>query len=253
VSESDKLDATARVSLLTVHNAKGLEFPIVFLAGLEEGLFPHTRSKDSEAMLEEERRLCYVGMTRAEKKLTMSWARARRRFGGGPLEPAIRSRFLLELPQELLLNKGASVSGQGVGGYGSSGYGSGGFRGTPGRGEVDLFSERHEVRSTAERNQYTGKTYNSLENISQFFEARGLKPPSAPAAPPAGNKVVPMPAARPARKSLSPGSHVDHPKYGRGQILRREGEGDDAKVTVMFPGHGLKKLIAKYAGLKTDS
>jgi DNA helicase-2/ATP-dependent DNA helicase PcrA len=117
---------------------------------------------------------------------------------------------------------------------------------------VDLFAERHEVRSSAGRSQYTGKTYNSLENISQFFEARGLKPPSAPAAPPAGSKVVPMPAKKPARKSLSPGSHVDHPKYGRGQILRREGEGDDAKITVMFPGHGLKKIIAKYAGLKSE-
>ena len=62
-----------------MHNAKGLEFPVVFIAGLEEGLFPHSRSLDSEAAMEEERRLCYVGMTRAEKRLYLSWARYRRR------------------------------------------------------------------------------------------------------------------------------------------------------------------------------
>ena len=83
VADADALDEQAQVSLLTLHNAKGLEFPIVFLAGLEEGLFPHSRSLDSPALMEEERRLCYVGMTRAEKRLFLSWARSRRRFGGG--------------------------------------------------------------------------------------------------------------------------------------------------------------------------
>src|SRR5438046_3000110 len=80
VSDADNVDERAQVNLLTLHNAKGLEFPFVFLAGLEEGLFPHSRSFDSEAMLEEERRLCYVGMTRAEKRLILTWARYRRRF-----------------------------------------------------------------------------------------------------------------------------------------------------------------------------
>ncbi|HZO52872.1 MAG TPA: UvrD-helicase domain-containing protein, partial [Bryobacteraceae bacterium] len=108
VADSDQLDESARVSLLTVHNAKGLEWPVVFLAGLEEGLFPHSRSRDSESAMEEERRLCYVGMTRAQRKLTLSWARARRKFGGGPLEPAIRSRFLSEVPAEIVEKKGAA-------------------------------------------------------------------------------------------------------------------------------------------------
>jgi DNA helicase-2/ATP-dependent DNA helicase PcrA len=70
---------------MTLHNAKGLEFPVVFLAGLEDGLFPHSRSL-SEAAMEEERRLCYVGMTRAEKRLVLTWAKYRRRFGGGEQE-----------------------------------------------------------------------------------------------------------------------------------------------------------------------
>ncbi|MDZ7637940.1 MAG: 3'-5' exonuclease [Bryobacterales bacterium] len=94
VAASDDLDEQIQVSLLTVHNAKGLEFPVVIMAGMEEKLFPHSRSIDSAAMMEEERRLCYVGMTRAEQKLFLTHARYRRRFGGGQQEPCMRSRFL---------------------------------------------------------------------------------------------------------------------------------------------------------------
>ena len=86
VADADSVDQEAPVSLLTIHNAKGLEFPNVFLAGLEEGIFPHSRSLLSEAAMEEERRLCYVGMTRAEKRLYVTWARYRRRFGGSQPE-----------------------------------------------------------------------------------------------------------------------------------------------------------------------
>jgi len=81
VSETDQLDESAAISLLTMHNAKGLEFPIVFVAGMEEGLFPHTRALDSKAAMEEERRLCYVAMTRAEQRLFLTNARYRRRWG----------------------------------------------------------------------------------------------------------------------------------------------------------------------------
>ncbi len=101
VADSDALDEQAAVSLLTIHNAKGLEFPNVFLAGLEEGIFPHSRSLLSEAAMEEERRLCYVGMTRAEKRLYVTWARYRRRFGGGQPEVCLPSRFLNEVPPSL--------------------------------------------------------------------------------------------------------------------------------------------------------
>ncbi len=122
VSDADSADERATVSLLTMHNAKGLEFPIVFIAGLEEGLFPHSRSLDSESGMEEERRLCYVGMTRAETRLYLTWARYRRRFGGGQREPSIPSRFLKEVPPALL----DRVRGD--------------------QGHVDLTAERYQVR-----------------------------------------------------------------------------------------------------------
>jgi DNA helicase-2/ATP-dependent DNA helicase PcrA len=213
-----------------MHNAKGLEFPVVFVAGMEDGLFPHSRSLDSEAQMEEERRLCYVGMTRAEKRLYLSWARSRRRFGGGQPEQTIRSRFLKEVPEPLLhLVRGDSPSS--------------------GR-QVDLYTERYEVRETARKNLYTGKTYNSVENIRQFFAERGAPQP-APAA------AVPKPAPRPvapgiARKKIGPGSTVQHATYGRGTVVRLEGSGEDTKLTVNFPGYGIKKLVAKYAGIKIE-
>ncbi len=236
VADSDDLDEQAGISLLTMHNAKGLEWPVVFIAGLEEGLFPHSRSLNSNSAMEEERRLCYVGMTRAQKRLILSWARQRRRFGGGQPEPCIASRFLKEVPAELIEKLRQDAGGR----------------------HVDLFSERHEVRETAKRNMYTGKTYNSLENISQFFAERGIaapRPPAPQAKTPAPQQpqvktAAPQPAAR--KKPLGAGSTIRHPKYGRGTVLRREGDGEDAKLTVSFPGYGLKKLVQKYAGITID-
>jgi len=216
---------------LTLHNAKGLEFPIVFLAGLEEGLFPHQRSMDSVAALEEERRLCYVGMTRAQKRLYLTWAKYRRRFGGGEQERMVPSRFLAEAPGDLIVNLGDDDS-------------------VP---QVDLHAERFQVRQSAQRNTFTGKTYNSLENISQFFADRGVafptQPPGPGARPPVAAPAKP-PAPAPPRRSARTGMTVEHPKYGTGTVVRREGEGEDAKITVSFPRYGLKKLVEKYAGLK---
>ena len=257
VSDADQVDTEAQVSLLTIHNAKGLEFPIVFLAGMEEGLFPHSRSLENESQMEEERRLCYVGMTRAEKRLYVSWARFRRRWGGGTPEPSIPSRFLAEIPKDLSeqIGKARNVS------------------------QVDLYAERHYVRESARKNLYTGKTYNSVENISQYFAERGMPPPAGiqqaqarQSAPPAGQpqqrppvqSPPPQPTYRPAasagvkpqgapaggKKKIGPGSIVTHPKFGRGTVMKREGEGDDARLTINFPGFGLKKIIERYAGIK---
>lgn len=235
VADADAVDEHAQVSLLTLHNAKGLEFPIVFLAGMEEGLFPHQRSMASVAALEEERRLCYVGMTRAQKRLYLTWAKYRRRFGGGEQERTVPSRFLAEAPEDLIVNLGDDRAG------------------LP---QVDLHAERYEVRQSAQRNTFTGKTYNSLDNISQFFAERGVAfpapnaRPAIPPRPPISNPPA-KPAAPPApRRSARTGMTVEHPKYGTGTVVRREGEGEDAKITVSFPRYGLKKLVEKYAGLK---
>ena len=101
ITDLDKYDATQqRVTLMTLHSAKGLEFPVVFMTGMEEGLFPHSRSGDLGEELAEERRLCYVGMTRAMKKLYLSHARRRRVYGTYQFNPP--SRFLTEIPEELL-------------------------------------------------------------------------------------------------------------------------------------------------------
>jgi DNA helicase-2/ATP-dependent DNA helicase PcrA len=205
----------------------------VFIAGLEEGLFPHSRSLDEPAMLEEERRLCYVGMTRAQKRLFLTWAQRRRRFGGGPYELQEPSRFLREVPPQYLEISGAAPPAE--------------FDESP--AGVDLFVEQHEVRQAARKHAYTGKTYNSVENIAEFFRERGLPPPQAAPKPPA---VPPKPAAKAPGGGFRAGATVEHPKYGKGLVLRREGQGDDTKLTVSFPGYGLKKLVAKYAGLKID-
>jgi DNA helicase-2/ATP-dependent DNA helicase PcrA len=101
VSDLDEADLRGeRVSLMTAHSAKGLEFPAVFLVGMEEGIFPHAASSRDELAVEEERRLCYVGMTRAMERLTLTWARKRRRFGSQSF--ATPSRFLAEIPASLV-------------------------------------------------------------------------------------------------------------------------------------------------------
>jgi DNA helicase-2/ATP-dependent DNA helicase PcrA len=176
----------------------------------------------------------------------LSWARFRRRFGGGQPEPSIPSRFLNEVPRTLVDHNGRG--------------------GQPSVPQVDLYAERSYVRETAKRNVYNGKTYNSVENISNFFAERGmplpsgLQRPAASAAPvrpqqqaPIQQPAKPAAAAPPKKKaSFGAGSTVRHPKYGRGTILRREGEGDDAKLTISFPGYGLKKIIEKFAGIREE-
>ena len=107
VSDADQYDAAQQITLMTLHAAKGLEFSLVFLVGLEEGLFPHSRTLLAADDIEEERRLCYVGMTRAMDTLVLSRARFRRRYATEMAEPTTPSRFLEEIPAELLEDLGS--------------------------------------------------------------------------------------------------------------------------------------------------
>ena len=239
VSDADQYDASAQVTLMTLHSAKGLEFPLVFLAGLEENLFPHSRTLLNPSELEEERRLCYVGMTRAMNTLVLTRARYRRRYGTDMPEPTLPSRFLEEIPQQLL---------EDLGSRGRSSERTPVFSQTA--AESSHYNYEDEDQSASgpaqtygggkKRTSYEGPTYNSIENIAEFFASRGKKFTSPKMAPPA-------PAGR---KGFRPGQRVRHPKYGEGTVYKREGEGDEAKITVQFSGFGLKKLVEKYAQLE---
>jgi DNA helicase-2/ATP-dependent DNA helicase PcrA len=262
VSDADQYQRDAPVTLMTMHSAKGLEFPLVFIVGMEDGLFPHARAAADRAELEEERRLAYVAITRAERFLYVTHAMRRRVYGEElASEP---SQFLNEMPLELLedLSRGSS--------WLSFARGS------------SATEARHAAKvlrgdTSRQERRYGGKTYDSVDSIAEFFRQRGeqisrnaaaakqaaqpkaqtQQPP--PARPDATQRAAGTPTARGANTptpssstgaGFVPGSHVRHPKYGRGLVLRREGTGDSAKLLVSFPGFGQKKLVEKYAGLE---
>jgi DNA helicase-2/ATP-dependent DNA helicase PcrA len=184
ITDIDQWDDTKdAVTLMTLHAAKGLEFPVVFIAGLEEGLFPLSRSLESTSELEEERRLFYVGITRAEERLFLSHALHRRRFGD---MTNLRSRFLDEIPEELL--------------------------------EVeDHVSARAQAFAKADLGRigtFSPDTANIYDSLLQV------------------------------------GTRVIHSHWGEGQIIQREGFGENLKLTVVFRGGMRKKLLAKYADLE---
>ncbi len=175
MTDIDRWDSSQEaVNLMTLHSAKGLEFPIVFICGLEEGLFPLSRSMDTVAELEEERRLFYVGVTRAKGKVFLSYAKRRKRFGE---MLNLRSQFLDEIPEELV--------------------------------EIENFEEKFGDRiSLAEKSHFNH--YDSM---------------------------------------LKVGTRVIHSTFGLGEIIKKEGMGENLQLIVLFNG-GKKKLMAKYANLE---
>ncbi|HJR09349.1 MAG TPA: UvrD-helicase domain-containing protein [Pyrinomonadaceae bacterium] len=249
VSDTDQYKRDAPVTLMTVHSAKGLEFPLVFIVGLEDGLFPHSRSATDRAEMEEERRLCYVAITRAERFLYVTHAMKRRVYGEElASEP---SQFLNEMPFDLLedLSRGPSwLSFARSSDRMENAHAARALRGQT-NGEPRI-----------EKQPYAGKTYNSADSIAEFFRQRGQQVNPRPHAPPqptikrrtdaGGASSASSSAASSASGGFVPGTHVKHAKYGRGLVLRREGTGDAAKLTISFPGFGQKKLIEKYAGLE---
>ncbi|HXI92071.1 MAG TPA: UvrD-helicase domain-containing protein [Blastocatellia bacterium] len=247
VADTDQYKADARVTLMTMHSAKGLEFPLVFIVGLEEGLFPHSRASASEEDLEEERRLCYVAITRAQKDLYITHAMQRRIFGEEDVtEP---SRFLNELPLELMQNLS----------QGSSWLGFAERAETRQNREAAAALRGEPSRAVKKTSNYAGKTYNSVDGVREFFKSRTTsgggeagerRSGGAEGRRRKGAEAVRGPAAADSGGQFLVGARVKHAKYGFGVVLRSEGAGDDAKLTVSFPGYGQKKFVAKFAALE---
>jgi len=242
VSDADAYDEQAQITLMTLHAAKGLEFSLVFLCGLEEGLFPHSRTFLQPDDIEEERRLCYVGMTRAMDTLVLTRAVYRRRYGTDLPEASVPSRFLEEVPAGLVDELGGSRRKR-----------ESSRARVPTPQEPDQaahYAYEDEDQSSANwtapgkprtpASTYSGQSYNSIDNIAEFFASRGKKF-SIP------KTLVEEPKGK---KGFRPGQKVRHPKYGEGTVYHREGEGEEAKITVQFPRFGLKKLVEKYAQLE---
>jgi DNA helicase-2/ATP-dependent DNA helicase PcrA len=219
-SDTDQYRGDADVTLLTMHSAKGLEFPVVFIVGIEEGLLPHVRSTDGLEDIEEERRLCYVAITRAQRHLYLSRATRRRIFGEE--NQATPSRFLDEIPPHLLEET----------------FGSTAFPGNSPRWNLDQLSDAGTSAAPQKRtSNYRGKTYNNVSGVYEFLQRQA-------------RASEPVPANAEQTGEFRRGSRVRHVQYGYGVVLGFEGDGDDTKMTVRFTSYGEKKFIAKSAKLE---
>ena len=267
VADTDQYKSDVPVTLMTAHSAKGLEFPLVFIVGLEDGLFPHSRSLSDASDIEEERRLAYVAMTRAEKYLYVTHAVKRRVYGKElASEP---SQFLNEMPLELIedISRGGSWLSFARGSKAPEQPASLAYEfdesSENNRGEISESGSSGRLSARRPGKKYPGKTYDSVESIEEFFRKRAARigghgtvgdrvnplTPGAKIQSPASPRPLP-PQPAPLTTDIVPGSYVRHAKYGRGLVLRREGSGDQTKFTVSFPGYGQKKLIEKYANLE---
>jgi DNA helicase-2/ATP-dependent DNA helicase PcrA len=247
VSDADQYDEHAQITLMTLHAAKGLEFPLVVLAGMEEGLFPHSRTMLEPDSIEEERRLCYVGMTRAMDTLILSRAVYRRRYGTDMPEASVPSRFLEEVPPQLVEELGGSRVSRprphdrvGTGALARSAMRRPAAESTHYSYEDEDQSAAWNPARVKPKTATPLANYNSIDNIAEFFASRGKKfhVPKLISEEPKGTR------------GFRPGQKVKHPKYGEGTVYQREGDGEDAKITVQFPRFGLKKLVERYAQLE---
>ena len=282
ISDIDSYNESAdQVVLMTIHSAKGLEFPYVFLIGMEEGVFPSEMSKYSEADLEEERRLAYVGITRAKKELYISNSVTRMLYGRTQRnEP---SRFLREIEPEYIEETRSPVLEQRsrLGGWGS-GYGSdtvpGGASGYSGPSGWGRAASGH-GSGYGSRSGYLNKEYNAPMSNNRGFGSdyagrgsassghvgcssgsgssgfgSGYGRPAAPKAPvrPAGGGVTSSPrpaAASTGPKHYEPGDIVEHKVFGRGKVLKVKPAAGDQIVEISFEKVGVKKTMANFAPL----
>ncbi len=216
VSDADSFEGKPGVTLITLHSTKGLEFDHVFLTGMEEGICPHSRSLNEEKGIEEERRLVYVGMTRARSSLTLTRAVYRRIFGNEKqLRASLPSRFLAEIPSELVETVRGSMA---------------------------------EIGSTRRYEPDPEYSYSPEEFLRRV---RGQSQPVSAPRRSSSSRTISHPAAR-RGADANPllGQRVRHPSYGVGTIVGVEGDDEDRRLSVSFPGRGTKKFIERYAQLE---
>ena len=251
-----------RVTLMTLHAAKGLEFPIVFMAGMEEGIFPHSNSLLEEDKLEEERRACYVGITRAKKKLYLTHAGQRMLFGRTSYNPP--SRFLGEIPDSCV----EAISARRVGAFNRrEPYGGGRYgQNMPSRGEYgqSAYSSQSAQRPQNRQTSMTGSANNILSAMnrskkteyhtggnhgSNFISSEFAdRHPGTPGVPSVSTQ---KPLIKPnAAESWQAGDKAKHNLWGVGTVVGVKGNGQDAELTVAFPDQGIKKLMVKYAPIQ---
>ena len=206
------------VVLMTLHAVKGLEYPVVFLLGLEEGVFPHARATDSDAAVEEERRLCYVGMTRARQRLYLTHAGMRALYGGMP-QTTRPSRFLAEIDKRLVTVQRTSGPSDGGGG---------------------LWGQRARTG---------GPAGPGPERAGSGMAGRGAQPGLKGAAA-GGGPGLDAAAGTAALTDFSVGEHVLHPKWGEGIVVATSGQGSAGEVTIDFPDGGRRTVVLAYARLR---
>jgi DNA helicase-2/ATP-dependent DNA helicase PcrA len=214
VSDTDEIAGDDKVMMMTLHSAKGLEFPTVFIIGMEEGVFPHNRSLLEPAALEEERRLAYVGITRAERRLFVSHAWSRSLHGSRQYNPP--SRFLDEIPLDLLDRRGSVDTGA-----------------DEGRGHL------------RERSDWARTPVPDFRGGSSRGDSRGSRSVTS-----AASDAL-RPAAREPRieHAFAIGDDVVHPVFGEGVIINIEGTGEKAEAEVRFVERGTKRLALAWAPL----
>ena len=252
-----------KFTLMTLHSAKGLEFPVVFLAGMEEGLFPHSRSLMDDEQMEEERRLCYVGITRAKQILYLTSAKTRTIYG--QTNYSAPSRFLEEIPEKLvheynrpsLVNTGyRNTDGYKSRGYGQGGYsnaGSGNYRqnGRSGYGQGAYYRGGYDDEGGAiiggGRGKRTVPDSRVSASLSERFKEESKKT-SGLFSKVHTNYVPEKPADDVTDFAI--GDRVSHKKWGEGTIVSVKNSPDGQEVKVAFAGAGIRSLLTKYAMLK---
>jgi ATP-dependent DNA helicase UvrD/PcrA len=238
LAEVDKMtDETDLVTLMTVHNAKGLEFPYVFIAGCEEGLMPHASSIEDDDQLEEERRLFYVALTRAEEAVFLTAAATRRKFGSS--ESTLASRFVGEIPAEMVVEMGSLA-------FGERSWSPSGSRGHS-RSPRNFGLPSADRGPRPPRNRDAGVSADALADAQAFLRSRAKSKSQIDRGSTHGFDDHDLSQEE---RSYQVGMRVEHELLGVGVIEELEGSGDLLRLTLRFGDRGRKRILARYARLR---